>query len=268
MTKRNLPKIMGIINVTPDSFSDGGLYETAQNAIEHGWRLIEEGADVLDIGGESTRPGAQPVPVDEEIKRVVPVIEALKDAPAILSIDTRHAETMQAALAAGAVMVNDVTALEGDKDSLKAAAKADYVCLMHMQGQPQTMQASPDYDDVVEDVYAYLQQRIDVCEAGGIAKDRLIVDPGIGFGKTLAHNLALLKHLPRFGDLGCDVMLGASRKSFIGKVTGVENAADRMPGSIAAACWGAGAGIGYVRVHDVADTRQAMQVYQAILDSA
>lgn len=258
---------MGIINITPDSFSDGGLYDHAEIAVEHGLRLIDEGADILDIGGESTRPGAEPVSVQQEIDRVLPVIEELKDCPAKLSIDTYHAETMKAALAAGASIINDVTALTGDDNSLEVALGAEQICLMHMLGKPQTMQDDPQYQDVVEDVYAYLKERIETCVSAGISKDKLVVDPGIGFGKTLDQNLKLLKNLSRFKDLGVAVLLGASRKRFIEAISGEKNPQERVPGSLATVNWGLSCGVDIVRVHDVAETRQAMLVYQAILES-
>lgn len=260
-------KIMGIINVTPDSFSDGGLYDDRQAAIEHGWRLIEEGADILDIGGESTRPGADPITEQQEIDRVVPVIEGLKDAPAIISIDTYHAATIKAALEAGAGMVNDVTALSGDSGSLEAAQGAGRICLMHMQGTPRTMQENPQYDDVVQDVFNYLAERIQICTDNGISKDKLIADPGIGFGKTLEQNLVLLKNLGKFHELGTEILLGVSRKRFIGAISGEQQADKRIAGSLAAVSWGLSSGVQYYRVHDVAETRQALRVYQAILDS-
>lgn len=260
---------MGVVNVTPDSFSDGGMFFDADKAIEHGRQLIEEGADILDIGGESTRPGAKPVSEDEEIRRVIPVIEALAGKGAALSIDTRHAATMEAALKAGADMINDVTALTGDDRSLQVAARSEVpVCLMHMQGEPQTMQQGPAYGNVVDDVYDYLDERIKICEAAGIKRKRLIADPGIGFGKTLDHNLALMKNIARFNDLGVPVLLGASRKSFIAKICGEETSADkRLPGSLAAVLYALNQGVTYFRVHDVAETRQAIAVYEAILSS-
>lgn len=264
--KENHPLIMGIVNVTPDSFSDGGQFDTTEKAIAQGLRLIEEGADILDIGGESTRPNSQSISIDEELRRVLPVIEGLKNKGALLSIDTRNAITMSEALRAGAGMVNDVTALTWDKDALSVVAHSDCrVCLMHMQGTPQTMQANPTYNDVVEDVFNYLAERIRVCVENGIAKERIIADVGIGFGKTREHNIALFQNLSRFHDLGVDILLGASRKSFIEKIC--ERPVlpmDRLAGSLAAVASACGHHIQMVRVHDVAETRQFIDVYGCI----
>ena len=260
------PRIMGIVNVTPDSFSDGGQFASVDKAIDHGLRLIDEGADILDIGGESTRPGAVRISIDEEIKRVAPVIEGLVDKGVELSVDTRNSSTMRAALAAGADIINDVTALSWDEKSLDVAAQSRAkICLMHMQGEPQTMQANPVYGDVVSEVYDYLEGRIQVCVEAGIAKDRLMVDVGIGFGKTLDHNLALLRNLERFHALGVPVLLGASRKSFIGHICGEKAPADkRLAGSLAAVGQGASQGVQIFRVHDVFETRQFLDVYGAV----
>jgi len=257
------PRLMGVINVTPDSFSDGGLYGTTDAAVEHALRLEGEGADILDIGGESTRPGSDPVDLEEECRRVLPVIAALaKRSRARLSVDTRKAEVMRRSAREGAHIINDVSALTHDARSLDAVAELGVpVVLMHALGDPRTMQDKPTYEDVVLDVYDTLQARIEACEHAGIPRARLIVDPGIGFGKTLAHNLALLGSLSIFHGLGCGVMLGASRKSFIGRLTGAE-AGDRMPASIAAALLGAAQGVQILRVHDVAATRQALAVWQ------
>jgi dihydropteroate synthase len=257
------PRIMGVVNVTPDSFSDGGRYLASDAAVAHGVQLEAEGADVLDIGGESTRPGAEPIGIEEECRRVLPVIEGLVKRVRIpLSIDTRNAEVMRRAAHAGARMINDVSALAHDPQSLQAAAATGLpVVLMHAQGDPRTMQRNPVYEDVALDVYDALQARIAACEAAGIARERLIVDPGIGFGKTLAHNLALLGALTLFHGLGCAVLLGASRKSFIGKLTGAA-AGERLPGSLAAALLGAAQGVQILRVHDVAATRQALAVWE------
>jgi dihydropteroate synthase len=256
------PLIMGVVNVTPDSFSDGGRYLAADAAIAHALRLEAEGADILDIGAESTRPGAEPVDLAEELRRVMPVIEAV--APQVrapLSIDTRKAEVMRRAAQAGAALINDVSALTHDPGALQVAAEAGLpVVLMHAQGDPRTMQDDPHYADVVLDVYDWLGARIDACERAGIPRSRLIVDPGIGFGKTLAHNLALLGASSIFHGLGCAVLLGASRKSFIGTLTGAD-VEDRLPGSLAAALLAAGQGVQVLRVHDVAPTRQALAVW-------
>jgi dihydropteroate synthase len=259
------PHIMGIVNVTPDSFSDGGLYAQTEVAVEHGRRLAAEGADIIDIGGESTRPGATPLAPDAEIDRVVPVIRALADDGALVSIDTRRATVMRAAIEAGARIVNDVTALSGDADSLAVVRDTGVsVVLMHMLGEPQTMQIDPTYNDVVEDIRTYLAGRVDACRAAGIAAERLAVDPGIGFGKTVEHNLQLLAHIERFRTLGAAVLVGASRKAFIGKLSRGEPAPERVPGSVAAALAAVAGGAHIVRVHDVAATRQALAVWQAV----
>lgn len=256
---------MGIVNVTPDSFSDGGETPTNALAIERGLRLMAEGADILDIGGESTRPGAMPVSLDEELARVVPVIETLAGKGACVSVDTRNAPVMAAAIKAGAAIVNDVTALEGDPKSLEVVAESSAsVMLMHMQGEPGTMQSNPHYEDVVAEVGAYLITRARACEQAGIAKERIAIDPGIGFGKTLEHNLELLKSIGAFTGLGYPVVLGVSRKSFIGKLSGEDDAARRLPGSLAAGLNGVAQGVSILRVHDVAETRQALDVWQAI----
>jgi dihydropteroate synthase len=254
--------VMGIVTVTPASFSDGGRYLDSGAAVTHALQLEAEGADLLDIGGESTRPGAEPVDTEEECRRVLPVIEAIvKQARAPVSIDTRKSEVMLRAADAGARIINDVSALAHDQGSLSAAAQTKLpVILMHAQGDPRTMQSDPRYDDVVLDVYDWLEARVAACEQAGIARDRLIVDPGIGFGKTLAHNLSLLASLSIFHGLGCPVLLGASRKSFIGKLLSVRPS-DRLPGSLAAALVGAEQGAQIVRVHDVAATRQALAVW-------
>jgi len=254
--------VMGIVNVTPDSFSDGGRYLDHGAAVAHALQLEDEGADLLDIGGESTRPGAEPVDAEEECRRVLPVIEAIvAQARAPVSIDTRKAEVMLRAADAGARIINDVSALAHDQGSLVAAAQTKLpVILMHAQGDPRTMQNDPRYDDVVLDVYDWLEARVAACEQAGIPRDRFIVDPGIGFGKTLAHNLSLLASLSIFHGLGCPILLGASRKTFIGKLLGVPSA-ERLPGSLAAALIGAEQGAQIVRVHDVAATRQALAVW-------
>ena len=262
------PRLMGVVNVTPDSFSDGGRYLQADAAIAHALGLAAEGADILDIGGESTRPGSGAVDADAELARVLPVIEGLRGrTPVPLCIDTRNAEVMRRAAAAGASLINDVSALTHDPASLAAAAQTGLpVVLMHAQGDPRTMQDHPTYADVVLDVYDALEARIEACERAGIPRARLIVDPGIGFGKTLAHNLALLGALGIFHGLGCAILLGASRKSFIGHLTGAD-AASRLPGSLAAALAGVAQGVQILRVHDVAATRQAMAVWQGARDA-
>ena len=260
------PRIMGIVNVTPDSFADGGRYLARDAASAQALQLEAEGADILDIGGESTRPGAEPVDVEEEWRRVGPVIEALAPrARARLSIDTRKPEIMRRAAQAGVHLINDVSALSHDPASLAVATETGLpVVLMHARGDPRTMQDKPAYADVVLDVCDALRARIEACEAAGIPRSRLIVDPGIGFGKTLAHNLELLGSLSLFHGLGCAVLLGASRKSFIGRLTGAADPDDRLPGSLAAALLGAAqGGVQILRVHDVAATRQALAVWES-----
>lgn len=256
---------MGVVNVTPDSFSDGGQHATHVAAISHGKRLAAEGAGILDIGGESTRPGAAPVPVDEELRRVLPVVEALAAAGHCVSIDTRRARVMREAVAAGAQIINDVSALAGDPESLAVAAQSGAaVILMHMQGDPTTMQADPSYRDVVLEVAGYLGQRVAACRAAGIARERLCVDPGIGFGKSVAHNLALLRHLPRLRQAEVALLIGASRKSFIARLSHGEPAEQRVPGSIAVALHAAESGVDLLRVHDVAATIQALDVWREL----
>ncbi len=258
---------MGVVNVTPDSFSDGGVFADAEDAIAHGRRLADDGADILDIGGESTRPGALTVPVDEERRRTIPVVEALaRDLPqARVSIDTRKPEIAQEAVAAGASIWNDVTALSYSPDSLLTAASLDCdIVLMHAQGDPKTMQNNPRYDDAIEEVYAYLAGRIEACVKAGIDERRLVVDPGVGFGKTVAHNLALLASLDRIVTLGRPLLLGVSRKRFIAALDRDGPAAERLGGSIAAALAGLQRGAGIFRVHDVSATRQALNIASAI----
>lgn len=257
------PLIMGVVNVTPDSFSDGGRFGDARLAIDHALGLAEAGADLLDVGGESTRPGAAPVAVEEELRRVLPVVEALAARGLAVSVDTRKPRVMREAIAAGAAMVNDVMALR-EAGAIEAVAQSDVaVCLMHMQGEPQTMQAAPHYDDVVAEVRSFLTQRIEACEAAGIPRARLVIDPGFGFGKTLAHNLALLKNLGRLAELGVPVLVGMSRKSMLGALTG-RPVAEREYAGIAAHLAAVARGAAIVRVHDVAAMRDALSVWQAI----
>jgi dihydropteroate synthase len=259
------PQVMGVINVTPDSFSDGGDRFDAGAAVADGLAMSEAGAAFLDVGGESTRPGAEPVPLEEELRRVLPVVRGLAGHGAAVSIDSRHARVMAEALEAGATLVNDVSALTGDPDSLPLVAEAGVpVILMHMQGEPRTMQAGPRYDDVTLDVFDALMARVEACETAGIARERIMLDPGIGFGKTLDHNLQLLEQLALFHGAGCPLLLGVSRKSFIGRLSGNPPPKARMPGSLAAALAGVERGVQVLRVHDVAETLQALEVWQAI----
>jgi dihydropteroate synthase len=261
----DVPRVMGIVNVTPDSFADGGEHATLEAAIAHGLQLAGEGADILDIGGESTRPGALDVPVDEELRRVIPVIEALAKQTALpLSIDTSKPEVMRAAVAAGAGMVNDVHALRREGALEAAAALGVPVVLIHMLGEPRSMQDAPRYDDVVADVHRFLAERIFAAEMAGIAKKHIIVDPGFGFGKTIAHNLALLAQLDRFTELGVPVLAGLSRKKTIGELTGRSDPHDRIHGSVAAHLIAAQRGAMLLRVHDVAATVDALKVWNAV----
>ena len=265
LLKLDRPRVMGIVNVTPDSFSDGGAHASTDAAIAHGLRLVEEGADILDIGGESTRPGADEVPEDEELRRIVPVVEALAARTTLpLSIDTSKPVVMRAAVAAGAGLINDVFGLRRE-GALQAAADLGVpVILMHMLGQPRTMQAAPEYDDVVGEVHRFLAERIFACEMAGIAKRRIVVDPGFGFGKTTAHNLHLLAGLRRFTELGVPVLAGLSRKKSIGEITGRDVPAERRHGSVAAHLIAAQSGAAIVRVHDVAATVDALKVWNAV----
>ncbi len=259
------PRVMAVINVTPDSFSDGGDYADADTAIACGLQARAEGADILDVGGESTRPGAAPVDVEEEKRRVLPVVSALAEAGALVSIDTRRAAVMAAAIAAGARVVNDVSALTADRDSIAVVAKARVpVVLMHMRGEPGTMQDDPTYVDAALDIYDYLAARVAACVAGGIRRDHICIDPGIGFGKTTVHNLELIDRLPLFHGLGCPLLLGVSRKSFIARLADDASAKQRLPGSLAAGLAGAAAGVHVLRVHDVTETVQALQVWRAL----
>jgi dihydropteroate synthase len=255
---------MGVVNVTPDSFSDGGRYLDAGAAIRHGEKLLRDGAGILDIGGESTRPGAEPVGEAEELRRVVPVVEALAGR-GVLSIDTSKAVVAEAAIDAGASIVNDVTALQGDPEMAGLCAERGVgVVLMHMPGDPRTMQDDPRYDDVVDDIKGFLVERVEFAVAAGIAEKRVWVDPGIGFGKTLEHNLELLRRLGELRELGRPLVIGASRKSFIGKVDG-SSVEDRIGGSLASAVVAAAEGADVLRVHDVAETAQALAVTKAVL---
>lgn len=258
------PQVMGILNVTPDSFSDGGTYLTVDEAIGRARRMAEEGAGVIDVGGESTRPGAADVPIEEELRRVVPVIEGIAaELPVIVSIDTSKPEVMRAAVQAGAGLINDVRALRAPRALETVAALDVPVCLMHMRGEPRTMQQTPEYEDVVAEVMAFLRERVSACEAAGIARERLLLDPGIGFGKTVTHNLTLLNQLRAFGTEGLPIVLGVSRKSFIGAVLD-RPVEQRLYGSLALAVLGAWEGAALLRVHDVAATVEALAVCEAV----
>jgi dihydropteroate synthase len=260
------PRIMGILNVTPDSFSDGGDHATHHAAVAHALAMQAEGAEIIDIGGESTRPGAVTVPNAEEISRTAPVIAAIRAQSSVaISIDTRKAEVARAAIAAGASMINDVAAFSYDPALAQVTADAGLpVCLMHAQGDPATMQNDPRYDDVLLDVYDFLAARIAQAEAAGISRDRIVIDPGIGFGKTQGHNLILLRNLSLYHSLGCPILLGASRKRFIGTIGGGQDAKDRVAGSVAVALHAASQGVQILRVHDIFPTKQALALRSAI----
>ena len=264
-SNRPWPLIMGILNVTPDSFSDGGEYFTPDKAIARGLWLTDAGADIVDVGGESTRPGATPISSEEERERILPVIRALVAKGVIVSVDTRRAATMRAALDAGAAVINDVSALTFDPDSRRVAAESRVpIILMHSLGDPGTMQRNPQYDDVVLDIYDYLEARLAACRDLGIGHERLIIDPGIGFGKTVADNVALLRDLAIFQGFGCPVLLGASRKRFIASLGAGESPSERLAGSLAAALHGLYQGVQILRVHDAPQTVQARAVWEAV----
>ena len=262
--KRRRPVVMGILNATPDSFSDGGKFRTAQDAIAQAELMIKGGADLIDIGGESTRPGAQPVELQEELDRVLPVIEGLKDCGVPLSIDTYKAETMRQALRAGVDCVNDIWALrqEGAVDAVLESKDCGIV-LMHMQRDPQTMQFNPEYHDVLAQVMQFLKERAELLTAKGVEKNRIAIDPGFGFGKSLEHNLSMLKHFDQFSQLGYSVLAGISRKSMLGKLTG-KDTHERLAPSVAAAIMAADRGARIVRVHDVLETVDALKLWEAI----
>jgi len=262
------PCVMGVVNVTPDSFSDGGRFSDTAGAVTHALRLMDEGAAIIDIGGESTRPGAPEVSIDEELRRVIPVIEQLRARVAApISIDSRHAQVMRAALAAGADMVNDVQALQGP-EALQVVADSDAgICLMHMQGDPRSMQQAPHYNDVVTEVRDFLAARVAACRAAGIDAARIAIDPGIGFGKTRAHNLEILSKLQAFTALGRPIVIGVSRKATIGALTG-RPVAERLAGSIALATLAAARGAAIIRAHDVAATVDAMKIVSAMRGEA
>jgi len=258
------PRIMGVVNVTPDSFFDGGRYATTDHAVAHARSLIEQGADILDIGGESTRPGAVPVTLEDERRRVLPVLEALQDCGVPVSVDTQKPALMREAIAAGAAMVNDVNALAAP-DALEAIADtAAAVCLMHKLGDPQTMQQNPRYDDVMREIRRFLAERVITAERAGIGRERVVIDPGFGFGKTFEHNLALLRELRQLATIGVPVLVGLSRKSMLGKITG-RGVGERIFASIAAALIAVENGARILRVHDVAATRDALAVWQAVM---
>lgn len=257
------PLVMGVLNVTPDSFSDGGLFDARDRAITHARQMLAEGADIIDIGGESTRPGAPPVTTDEELRRVLPVLDALRDCGKPLSVDTRHAAVMREVLAAGADMINDISGFR-DPDSLAAVSDSQCaLCIMHMQGDPQSMQLSPHYDDVLAEVRAYLLDRVDAAIAVGIDRERICIDPGYGFGKTIEHNLTLLAHQSELQrSVALPLLAGLSRKSTIGAVTG-RTVEQRLAGSLAAAVIAAERGARIIRVHDVAESVDALKMWQA-----
>jgi len=265
-SESNRPQVMGILNTTPDSFSDGGQFDSRATARTHAVRLMQEGADIIDIGGESTRPGADLIAVDEEISRTKPaILDVRQTSPLPLSIDTRKAPVAAAALGAGIDWINDVSALTFDSEMARLAASSGApVCLMHAPSDPKTMQQNAQYEDVLLDVYDYLAARVDFALSQGIMRQNIIVDPGIGFGKTLAHNLTLLRGLAVFHSLGCPMLLGASRKRFIGTISGAEKAQDRMAGSVAVALAAAGQGAQILRVHDVRETVQALKLWAAV----
>ncbi len=260
----NRPLVMGIVNVTPDSFSDGGRYDTLPAALAHARQLLDEGADILDIGGESTRPGAPQVGVEAELARVLPVLHELVQWQVPLSIDTCKTEVMRAALALGVDMVNDIAALEAPGALAAVVDSAAAVCLMHKQGEPQSMQAEPQYQDVVQEVSDYLRQRRALALAAGMAPERIVLDPGFGFGKTLGHNIALFQALPTLVGLGSPLLVGVSRKSMLGKLLGDKPAAQRDAASVAAALLAAQAGAAVLRVHAVRDTVDALTIAAAL----
>ncbi len=257
------PWVMGIVNVTPDSFSDSGQFFNPQKALSRALALVDDGADMIDIGGESSRPGAAAVADDEELKRILPLTEALAQRSILVSVDTVKPQVMRAAISAGAAMINDINAL-CTPDALEAvAASQAAVCLMHMQGEPRTMQEAPHYENVVEDVIAFLKERIDACVAAGITRERIVLDPGFGFGKTVEHNLELMRNLPKLRTLGLPLLIGWSRKSTLGALTG-RAVDERLPASLAAALAAAAQGAAIIRVHDVRETVDALTIWRAM----
>lgn len=260
--KGRKPVIMGIVNVTPDSFF------RKEQGVADGRKILEQGAHILDIGGESTRPKSEVIPPEEEIRRVIPVIEGLRDLAPFISVDTRNAKTMQAAIKAGATIINDVSALRHDPESVYVVAESGLpICLMHMQGTPQTMQNNPHYDNVVGEIMTFFEERVEFCLKHGIRKDNIVLDVGIGFGKTVQHNLEILRNLAKFRTLGFPLLLGCSRKSFIAAVSRDVAPQERLAGSLAAALWGMEQGIDIIRVHDVTETVQALAVWNALKES-
>jgi dihydropteroate synthase len=262
----DVSRVMGIVNVTPDSFSDGGLAGTVEGALAYALRLVAEGADLIDLGGESSRPGAEPVALDEELRRVIPVVEALgKTLSVPISVDTTKAEVARQALRAGASIINDIRGLDGDPDLARLVAEAGAgVVLMHMAGTPRTMQVDPRYDDVVREVRDDLARRIERAEASGIPRDRIAIDPGIGFGKTFEHNLELLRNLDRFANLGCALLVGTSRKGFLGTLTG-RAVGERATASVVSSLAAVARGANVVRVHDVGPMVDALKVWTALV---
>ena len=264
----NRVQVMGILNVTPDSFSDGGRHNARDAALRHAEQMLKAGATLIDVGGESTRPGAAAVPEQEELDRVVPVVEALvQEFDALVSVDTSTASVITESAKAGAGLINDVRALEKEGALAAAAASGLPVCLMHMQGQPKTMQQDPSYSNLLREVTGYLQGRIDACLAAGIAKDQILLDPGYGFGKTVEHNCSLIKHLKDLSALGYPLLTGTSRKSMLGAITGKEIPADRVIASVTSALICAQQGAWILRVHDVEETIDALKVYQAVQEA-
>jgi len=257
------PRVMGVLNVTPDSFSDGGMFVDRERALGQARRMVADGADIIDIGGESTRPGAAPVPLEVELDRVVPLVETLAKEGLRISVDTHKPDVMRASLAAGAVMINDVRALQAPDAMATVAASGAAVCLMHMQGEPRTMQAQPHYGDVVNEVRDFLVDRARLCEAAGIGRDRIVIDPGFGFGKSQAHNLELMRALGTLAATGYPVLAGLSRKSMLGGIAGRE-VNERAAASVAAALAAVARGAAIVRVHDVRETVDALKVWHAI----
>lgn len=265
--KWDKPIIQGVLNITPDSFSDGGNFDDFEKSFVHAEQMIASGAGIIDVGGESTKPGAVPVSIDAEKERVLPIINELSSKNIPISIDSRNADVMEVAIKAGADIINDVSALEHDERSVAVLKEMQVpVILMHTQGNPENMQEKPEYDCAVLDIYDYLKRRIEFCLSAGISKDKIIIDPGIGFGKTVSHNLQILKSISLFHGLGVAILVGVSRKSFIGKITGEEVAAKRISGSIAAAQFCLDQGVQIIRVHDVEETNQAVSIWKAIMD--